>query len=262
MVAEVKIFRLCWVLGIAKSDRSATSWTKFKSKSLTRIPQVDQIPILRTSSAVNPSTGQGPHKWAKPKVATCPKSPKSPNVPTGPPHPRNPADVPGFVPGEMDSHPQREPRGAQMPFPGTGTPVFAENQAIIEPSTRVVQRTNAAPSRTGVRWPRQRAPSWSTLTPLRLYGGCQSPRSGRTCLRQGPSALLLTTRTLRIVESARPHLTPRAIWVRFVMPWPNPAGPIEDQAEPFHGGIVAHSNEGVVAVSLTGGGMSFLGSVP
>ena len=34
MVAEAKMFRLCWAFGIAESDRSAKSLTKFKSKSL------------------------------------------------------------------------------------------------------------------------------------------------------------------------------------------------------------------------------------
>ena len=36
MVAEAKVFRLCWAFGIAESDRSKTSWTKFKLKSLPR----------------------------------------------------------------------------------------------------------------------------------------------------------------------------------------------------------------------------------
>ena len=36
MVAEAKVFRLCWALGIAESDRSKISWTKFKLKSLPR----------------------------------------------------------------------------------------------------------------------------------------------------------------------------------------------------------------------------------
>ena len=36
MVAEAKIFRLCWALGIAENDRSKISWTKFKLKSLPR----------------------------------------------------------------------------------------------------------------------------------------------------------------------------------------------------------------------------------
>ena len=34
MVAEAKIFHLCWAFGIAESNRSGTSWTKFKLKSL------------------------------------------------------------------------------------------------------------------------------------------------------------------------------------------------------------------------------------
>ena len=48
----------------------------------------------------------------------------------------------------MHSPPQRELSGPQLPFPGTGTVISAENRAIIEPSTRVIERTNAAPSRT------------------------------------------------------------------------------------------------------------------
>ena len=45
-----------------------------------------QVPTLRTSSALTPSTGQGPQKRAKPQVATNPKFPKSLNVPIrGPP---------------------------------------------------------------------------------------------------------------------------------------------------------------------------------
>ena len=36
MVAEAKIFLLCWAFGIAESDRSKISWTKFKLKSLPR----------------------------------------------------------------------------------------------------------------------------------------------------------------------------------------------------------------------------------
>ena len=37
-----------------------------------------QVPTLRTSLALTPSTGQGPQKRAKPQVATNPKFPKSP----------------------------------------------------------------------------------------------------------------------------------------------------------------------------------------
>ena len=36
MVAEAKMFRPCWAFGIAESDRSSTSWTKSKLRSLPR----------------------------------------------------------------------------------------------------------------------------------------------------------------------------------------------------------------------------------
>ena len=36
MVAEAKMFRLCWTLGIAESDRSTKLWTNFKPKILLR----------------------------------------------------------------------------------------------------------------------------------------------------------------------------------------------------------------------------------
>ena len=36
MVAEAKMFRLCWAFGIAESDQSTTLWTKSKLKSLPR----------------------------------------------------------------------------------------------------------------------------------------------------------------------------------------------------------------------------------
>ena len=84
-----------------------------------------QVPTLRTSSALTPSTGQGPQKRAKPQVSNNPRSQKSPNVPIGAPHPRDPAAVPGLVGREVDSHPQREPRGPQLPFPSTGTVISA-----------------------------------------------------------------------------------------------------------------------------------------
>ena len=105
-----------------------------------------QVPALRTSLALTPSTGQGPQKRAKPQMATNPKSPKSPIVPIGASHPRDPAGVPGLVGGEMDCHPQGELRGPQMPIPGKGTVTSVENRAVIEQSTGVIERTNAAPS--------------------------------------------------------------------------------------------------------------------
>ena len=36
LVAEANVFRLCWALGIAQSDRSAKLWTTFRSKSVPR----------------------------------------------------------------------------------------------------------------------------------------------------------------------------------------------------------------------------------
>ena len=72
MVAEAKGFRLCWAFGIAESDRSATSFHQIQIKisSPGGIAEGVQVPTLRTSSALTPSTGQGPLKGAKPQVAT------------------------------------------------------------------------------------------------------------------------------------------------------------------------------------------------
>ena len=146
-----------------------------------------QVPTLRTSSPLTPSTGQGPQKRARPHVATNPKPPKCPNVPIGAPHPRDPAGVPGLVGGEMDSHPQRERSGPQLPLPGTRTIMSAKNRAIIEPSTRVIERRNAAPSRTA---------DWRTLassmgpivvdsdTPLSL-GGLPEPQVRKNLFAAG-----------------------------------------------------------------------------
>ena len=106
-----------------------------------------QVPTLRTSAALAPSTGHGSQKRAKPRVATNLESPKSLNVPIGALDPRDAAGVAGLVRGEMYSHPQRELRGPQLPFPGMGSIIGAGNPAIIEPSTRVIERTNAAPWR-------------------------------------------------------------------------------------------------------------------
>ena len=98
--------------------------------------------------ALTPSTGQGPQKRAKPQVATHPKFPKSSNVPIKAPHPRDPAGVPGMLGGEIDGHPQRAIRGPQLPIMGSKAVISAKNRAIIDSSTGVMERTNAAPSRT------------------------------------------------------------------------------------------------------------------
>ena len=147
-----------------------------------------QVPTLRTSSALTPSTGQGPQKQAKPQVATNHKFPKSPNVPIGAPHPRDPAGVPGMVEGEIDGHPQRAMRGPQLPITGSRTVISAENRAIIDSSTGVIERTNAAPSRTA---------DWGTMassmgrivvdsgTPP-LLGGLPEPQVRKNLFAAGP----------------------------------------------------------------------------
>ena len=131
-----------------RSIRKIVDHIQVKITSPGGIAEGVQVPTLRTSSALAPSTGQGPQKQTKPQVATNSKSLKSPNVPIGAPHPRDPAGVPGMVGGEVDSHPQRELRGPQLPFPGMGTVISAVNRAIIDSSTRMIERRNAATSRT------------------------------------------------------------------------------------------------------------------
>ena len=136
-----------WLRG-KQSVRKIVDQIQNKISSPGGIAEGVRVSTLRTASALTPSTGQGPQKQAKPQVATTPKSLKYPNVPIGPPHHQDRAGVPRLVGGEMDSHPQRELSGPQLPFPGTRTAISAENRATIEPSTRLIERTNAEPSRT------------------------------------------------------------------------------------------------------------------
>ena len=68
-----------------RSVREIVDQIQTKISSPGEIAEDVQVPIFGTSLAVNPSTGQGPQKQAKPQVATNPKSPKSPNFPIGPP---------------------------------------------------------------------------------------------------------------------------------------------------------------------------------
>ena len=83
----------------------------------------------------------------------------------------------------MDSHPQRELSGPKLPFPVTGTVISAENQAMMEPSTGLIEPTNTAPSRTAD-WGMMASPMgpFAVESDTRCQGGSQSPRSGSTCL--------------------------------------------------------------------------------
>ena len=171
-----------------RSVRDIADQTQVKISSPGGIAEGVQVPTLRTYSALTPSTGQGPQKRAKPQVATNPKSPKSPNVPIGAPHPRDPAGVPGIVGGEIDCHPQRAIRGPQLPITGSGTVISAENRAIIDSSTGVIECTNAAPSRTAD-WGRMASPMGPIVvnsgTPLSL-GGLPEPQVRKNLFAAGP----------------------------------------------------------------------------
>ena len=175
-----------------------------------------QVPTLRTSSALTPSTGQGPQKRAKPQVATNPKFPKSPNVPSGAPHPRNPAGVPGMVGGEIDGNPQGAMRGPQSPIMGSGTVTSAENRAVIDLSTGVIERTNAAPSR---------AADWGTMAspmgPIVVdsgtspsLGGLPEPQVRKNLFAAGPITPIVdqpdaeNRRVLALTPDPHGHLGP------------------------------------------------------
>ena len=117
----------------------------------------------------------------------------------------------------MDSQPQSELSGPQLPFPGTETVIGAKNRAVIEPSTRVIEGTNAAPSRTA---------DWGTMAspmyPIVVHSDTP-PSLGRFL---GPQvrknsfvALLLTNLTPKTAQFARLHVIPMAIWVRLVKLW-------------------------------------------
>ena len=89
--------------------------------------------------------------WPNPrgrKASSSRKIKSQTSNPIGAPHSRDPAGVPRMIGGEIDRHPQRELGRQQLPITGSGTVISAENRAISEPSTRVIERTNAAPSRT------------------------------------------------------------------------------------------------------------------
>ena len=137
--------------------------------------------------ALKPETGQGPQKRAKPQVAINPKFPKSPNVSIGAPHPRDPAGLPGMVGGEIDGHPQRAIKGPQLPITGWGTVISAENRTIIDSSIWVIERTNAAPSRTAD-WGMMASPMGPIVVdfgPPPSLGGLPEPQVRKNLLAAG-----------------------------------------------------------------------------
>ena len=89
---------------------------------------------------------------------------------------------------EIDSHPQRELRGPHLPFRGTGTVISSEIREILEPSTTVIERTNAAPPRTAD-WGRMASPVGPIVvdagTPPSL-GGLPEPHVRKNLFAAGP----------------------------------------------------------------------------
>ena len=171
-----------------RSVRDIVDQIQVKISSPAGIAEGVQVPTLRTSLTLTPSTGQGSQKRAKPQVATNPKSRKSLNVPIGAPHPRDPAGVPWMVGGEIDRHSQREIRGPQLPITGSGTVISAENWAIIDSSTWTIEHTTLHPCAppTEVRWLRQWAPSWSNCGTPPSPGGLPEPQVRKTLFAAGP----------------------------------------------------------------------------
>ena len=211
VVAEAKTSLLgVWHRG-KRSVQDIVDQIQIKIPSPGGIADGVQVPTLRTSSALTPSTGQEPQKRAKPQVATNPKFQKSPNVPIGAPHPRDPAGVPELAGREIDGHPQRAISGPQLPIMGSGTVTSAENRAVTDSSTGVIERTNAAPSRTSPMGPIV----VDSGTPLSL-GGLPEPQVRRNLF----AAPLMTNSTLKTVESSRSRLIPNSICVRLESPWP------------------------------------------
>ena len=175
-----------------------------------------QVPTLRTSSGLTASTGQGPQKRAHPRVATNLKFPKSPNVPIRACHPRDPAGGPGMVGEEIDGHPQRAIRGTQLPITGSGTVISAENREIIDSSTGVMERTNAAPSRTAG-WGTMASPMGPIVvdsgTPPSL-GGLPEPQVRKNLFAAGPISPIVdqldaeNRRVIALTPDPRGHLGP------------------------------------------------------
>ena len=199
-----------------RSVQDIVDQIKIKISSPGGIAEGVQVPSLRTSSALTPSTGQGPQKRAKPQVATNPKFPKSLNVPIGATHPRDPPGVPGMVRGEIHGQPQRAIRGPQLPITGSGTVISAENRAIIASSTRVIERMNAAPSRTAD-WGRMASPIGPIVvdsgTPPSL-GGLSEPQVRINLFAAGPISPIVdqldaeNRRILALTPDPHGHLGP------------------------------------------------------
>ena len=98
-----------------------------------------------------------------------------------------------MIAGEIDSHLQRDISGPPLPFPGTGTIISADNWAIIEPSTRVIKRTNTAPSRTAD-WGTMVSPMGPIVVDSDIHpslGGLPEPQVRKNLFAAGPISPIL-----------------------------------------------------------------------
>ena len=121
-----------------------------------------------------------------------------------------------MVGGEIDSHPQTAIRGSQLPITGSGTVISAENRAIIDSSTGVIERTNAASSRTAD-WGTMASPMGPIVvdsgTPPSL-GGLPEPQVRKKLFAAGPISPIVdqldaeNRRVLALTPDPHGHLGP------------------------------------------------------
>ena len=122
----------------------------------------------------------------------------------------------GWFGGELDGHPQRAMRGPQLPILGPGTVTSVENRAVIDSSTGVIERTNAAPSCTA-----DRGTMGSPMGPIAVdsgtapwLGGLPEPQVRKNLFAAGPISPIVdqldaeNRRVLALTPDPHGHLGP------------------------------------------------------
>ena len=99
-----------------------------------------QVPALRTSLALTPSTRQGPQKRVKPQLDTNRGYLKSPAVPIGAHHPQH-------LVGEHDLHPRDRQRGLSSSSIGEGTATSAKEWPVVNSNTQGLEHDRDVPLR-------------------------------------------------------------------------------------------------------------------
>ena len=136
--------------------------------------------------------------------------------PSGPPILESQLVYLGWLGGEIDGHPQRAIRGPQLPITGSGTVISAENRAIIDSTTGVIECTNAAPSRTAD-WGTMASPMGPIVvdsgTPPSI-GGLPEPQVRKNLFAAGPLSPIVdqldaeNRRVLALTTDPHGHLRP------------------------------------------------------